>query len=575
MTAYANYKSYILSLGYTTPTTCEEYSDNKCSWICEQGHTTNMTVNSYKNKRLQLIGGKIPTICTECKDFLDYKEEYEKEKKIIKEKTGHTLISIASNPPKKTRCVYTCVSCNQQNETDLSNLKRNKGNCPNCQRKNLRCNIDDIKSRVEKDGYILVKYEGKENVRMKCPLGHEFTTSTFGFEKRERRCPTCRPERTANTNMELYNVRNQFQRPEIQEKSRETSIKNHGFPYHLQNPENLAKLEAKTEERLGVKYAFMQSWVYEKIKRINRERFGVDFPLQNDEIREKIKTKCMEKYGALFFMLTEKFKNVMIEKYGDKDFVKTEKFKQIMIERYGNIFYILSEKSKLENLERHGSEFYINTDKFREEMVKKYGVEYALQNKELFDKMIASSFRIKEFTLPKTGRKLQYMGYEDDAILYILDANKNICEDSIITNETRSFDYIDNIGKNRVYHPDFSIKNTRYIFEVKSIWTYNLSPELNYHKFTSVANYGYILKVVIYKKKGVMYDIWTFEKKNGVVCFSSKNGISEDKCKNVININEDLDLSQEDIDRFLSESSNISIDDVANEHEHKEVELVL
>jgi hypothetical protein len=279
----------------------------------------------------------------------------------------------------------------------------------------------------------------------------------------------------------------------------------------------LAKLEAKTEERLGVKYAFMQSWVYEKIKQINRERFGVDFPLQNDEIREKIKTKCMEKYGTLFFMLTEKFKNVMIEKYGDKDFVKTEKFKQIMIERYG--------------------------------------VEYALQNKELFDKMIASSFRIKEFTLPKTGRKLQYMGFENDAILYILETNREFQEHQIVTSDTKTFKYTDKKGKSRIYYPDISILDTKIIYEVKSIWTFNLDPQKNYDKFLEVANQGYIMNVIIYEKKGVIYDIWKFTNVEGKIIFTSlKNkNMSIDMCnipiKNCVDLCENNDIELMIIDK--------------------------
>lgn len=261
----------------------------------------------------------------------------------------------------------------------------------------------------------------------------------------------------------------------------------------------------------------MQSWVYEKIKQINRERFGVDFPLQNDEIREKIKTKCMEKYGTLFFMLTEKFKNVMIEKYGDKDFVKTEKFKQIMIERYG--------------------------------------VEYALQNKELFDKMIASSFRIKEFTLPKTGRKLQYMGFENDAILYILETNREFQEHQIVTSDTKTFKYTDKKGKSRIYYPDISILDTKIIYEVKSIWTFNLDPQKNYDKFLEVANQGYIMNVIIYEKKGVIYDIWKFTNVEGKIIFTSlKNkNMSIDMCnipiKNCVDLCENNDIELMIIDK--------------------------
>lgn len=410
----------------------------------------------------------------------------ERYKKEILELTGHTLLSIKTQD-NSTIAEYKCKNCEEISTTHLNSLKRNKGKCSKCNRESRKISLTDIKNRLEKDGYTVLEYNGKEDVKMKCPKDHIFKIKTHDFEVKGRRCSDkdCYNEKRINTNIERYGTENVFQSEKIKEKIKETNLEKYGVSHHLQNKEILEKAKAKCKEKLGVEYSFCQDWVYKRIRETHKQKYGVEYPLQSEEIQKKIENVFMEKYG----------------------------------------------------------------------------VKYGLQNKEYFSKMLQSCFSKKELILPKTKRKLFVMGYEDEAIKYILQTNENIKEDDILVEETPSFNYTDVQGKDRVYYPDFSIKNTNYIFEVKSIWTFNIDPEKNYCKFVTVANRGYIIKVLIYKTKKELYDIWTFQLEDGIIKMSSKN-------KNTVfnkKIDVDKECDKEDMEDFIQDASKLLIEEISSE----------
>jgi hypothetical protein len=188
--SYIKYTSLITSIGYTPLTSEKEFKNDKISWICNNGHTTSMTLNSYNNKTSRYKNNKISTMCTQCKFEDELAEKLIKEREYIKELCGHELLKIIPDSSKYIY-IYKCKSCGKENETDVSSLKKNKGNCLNCQPQRTKLSIESLSSRLEIDGYKIVEYNGKSDVIMKCPNNHTFKTATFAFEKRHRRCPNC------------------------------------------------------------------------------------------------------------------------------------------------------------------------------------------------------------------------------------------------------------------------------------------------------------------------------------------------------------------------------------------------
>lgn len=456
--SYTNYKNFISKLGYTAKPSenSEEYV-----FVCDKDHINTLTKNSYNNKRTKWMNETF-IFCSVCKDETEKKETLNKYKEEILELTGHTLLSLKSEGNSSTIAEYKCKNCGEISTTGLTLLRKNKGNCSKCNRQARKISITDIKNRLEKDGYIVLEYKGKENVVMKCPKEHIFKIKTHDFEVKGRRCShkDCYNEKRIKTNIIRYGTENVFQSEKIKEKIKETNIEKYGVSHPLKNKEILERLKNSCKEKFGTEYAFCQDWVYKRIRETHKQ---------------------------------------------------------------------------------------------------KYGVEYPLQNREILDKIVKFSFSRKELILPKTGKILLVMGYEDEAIKYVLETNKNILEDDIIVEETPSFEYTDRQGKNRVYYPDFSIKNTNYIFEVKSIWTFNIEPEKNYCKFITVASRGYILKVLIYKRKKKLYDIWTFQLEDGIVKKTSKN-------KNTV-FDKKIDIEEndtEDIDDFLQDASKLLIEEMTN-----------
>lgn len=183
-----------------------------------------------------------------------------------------------------------------------------------------------------------------------------------------------------------------------------------------------------------------------------------------------------------------------------------------VLENYGAKYFVQSDKCKRMMLEQYGHENFVQTAAFKKCMLETYGAEHPMQCPELFRKAMRSGFSKKQITLPKSKRVLDVMGFEDIAIMRLLRNRKRVIneDDIIVGDQIPIFKYTDDEKKERVYYPDIYIRNTKILYEVKSIYTFNFDPRKNYLKFMQVANDGYKLIVLIYKKKNVLFDVWMF-----------------------------------------------------------------
>ena len=272
--------------------------------------------------------------------------------------------------------------------------------------------------------------------------------------KRGRNCLKCKTEKTYKTNQDIYGVNNVFENLQIQEKSRQTNLKNHGVEYAQQSAEIREKTTATSLERYGYDRAFCKPEVYDKIKKTCLERYGVEYPLQSKLIQDKI---------------DETFLKIC----GQKRPFGTNYHAQIILKKYGNVKYVC-------------------TEHFKNTMMEKYGVEHALQNEDLFRKMIASSFRKKEYVY-KDGRTTSILGYEDLALKELEISGKYKIIEAGDSKNIPTFWYDCDDGKKHMYYPDIFLPEINTIIEVKSDYYFEKDIVKNINKAKEVSKKYIIL----------------------------------------------------------------------------------
>ncbi len=110
-----------------------------------------------------------------------------------------------------------------------------------------------------------------------------------------------------------------------------------------------------------------------------------------------------------------------------------------------------------------------------------------------------NSKKYKKYVLP-SGKEILIQGYEDRALNLLF--SKGYEESDILTSRKDIEDSIGKIlyiykGKNKRYYPDFYIKSTNTIVEVKSTWTLDkngklpIEDNINYSKKEACENLGF------------------------------------------------------------------------------------
>lgn len=123
-------------------------------------------------------------------------------------------------------------------------------------------------------------------------------------------CKNCIFLKNIDTNMDLYDVKNSFQRKEPQEKAKATVMARYGVEYVTQNKE-MSKRAADGQKNMSES---AKKERYEKTKKTVRERYGVDFVLQLDKTRKglfKVRSSESSQQRRVF--------EILLEKYGEKN----------------------------------------------------------------------------------------------------------------------------------------------------------------------------------------------------------------------------------------------------------------
>ena len=473
MSQYSNFKKFLETANFFVACSEEEfYQTKKIVFDCSKGHRNILTNTSFVNKKSKLKNDA-SKLCDKCNHEGQDEQKLENIKSKVLEKTGHIIVEFVNL---KTRAIkYQCGNCNNINKSFYSNLlHNNNGSCPNCQNQKFKNTIEEVKNRLNNIGYELMDYKNCHEVSFKCSKGHIRTMSLADLN-RGRRCLECKPERTINTNLERFGVKNPFQSQEIKDKIKQTNLDKYGKTHHMKVPEIQQKTQNTMQEKYGIKFAFHSQECFDKIRQTCLERYGKKFPLQSDFIQAKVRQKFMESINAPYPMCNkDHWKNVILNKYGVDHYSKTDEF----------------------------------LPKYKNTCMGRYGVDFPAQNPKIFSKIINSRHSKKEFTFPN-GRVVNVMGYEPICLRELL---KTYNEDDIIV-ETVDIPVIEykKLKKDKegnfyedkaVYYPDILLPDK--LVEVKSLYTYEVDRDNNERKFRACVDKGYVLEVWVYLNENTL-----------------------------------------------------------------------
>src|SRR5688500_15992626 len=110
---YNNTKDYLEGNGFILQTELDEFKESKkITFNCIYDHSTTLTITSYVNKKSKTKDNP-EKLCTTCDKDKNKEETFNKEKEKIKEKTGHTLVSLKD----RENAIYICGNCGEENKT--------------------------------------------------------------------------------------------------------------------------------------------------------------------------------------------------------------------------------------------------------------------------------------------------------------------------------------------------------------------------------------------------------------------------------------------------------------------------
>ena len=221
---FENIKEYLQENSFRITCSLEEFLENKIIvFACPSNHISKIKNTSFINKKSKYK--YTPRfLCDDCTQDQEEKNRFEDFRNKILEKNGHILLKIE----KGRKIIYKCKNCNSENQTFLTNILKNLGNCPNCQNEKFKNSTEKIKQVAEEKKQEFIYYKNCKEVELKCPKNHIYKT-TFHFMKIGRECPICRPERAKETSMQKYGVSNPMKCPEIFKRHQEQSFKSKEF----------------------------------------------------------------------------------------------------------------------------------------------------------------------------------------------------------------------------------------------------------------------------------------------------------------------------------------------------------
>ena len=185
-----------------------------------------------------------------------------------------------------------------------------------------------------------------------------------------------------------------------------------------------------------------------------------------------------------------KNKQTKLDKYKNENYNNLSKTSKTKKERFGDENYNNREKAEETKLKKYGNKKYNNRIKAIATNIAKYGVENPLQINSIFEKQQINGKKLK--THESTG--LKYRGtYEKHFLDYCF-------ENNIEVENIKSIKYEFDGKKNKIYYPDFYLREKNLIIEIKSTYIYKRELNKNLAKQKSCIDQDYSFIFIIDKK---------------------------------------------------------------------------
>jgi hypothetical protein len=217
-------------------TPLQEFQSTKnVTFTClKSNHSNTLSAGSFINKKSKHTreNKNLEEFCQGCIDSKDDQETFEQHKKSILESCGHLLVEYEFST---RNLVYICGECGERNNSHISNLQKNKGNCPKCQNVQFRLSYDKLKKDVESHGFqLLTKAEdyksNKQKLNVICKCGEKHETYLVSI-RQDKHCKKCKTEKSEQTCLEKYNERNVMHIPEVFERSKKNQWTNKQYTF--------------------------------------------------------------------------------------------------------------------------------------------------------------------------------------------------------------------------------------------------------------------------------------------------------------------------------------------------------
>lgn len=281
--------------------------------------------------------------------------------------------------------------------------------------------------------------------------------------------------KTIETTIKKFGVEYSLQSKEVRDKVTETCLLKYGVCVAAQSEEVKAKMKATCVERYDAPNPFQSSICKEKAKQTHLKRRGVENPSQSEEVKEKKRQTNLKNVGVDHNWKSKESRDKCAETnlllYGAKNPFQSE---------------ICKEKS-------------------RQTCFTKYGVFVAMHNEEIHERSIKNAKLKKEYIMPN-NEVIFVQGYEPQFLDWYFKNNGKLEDITYNRKETPSFKYFFD-GKDRVYYPDFYIKSSNTIIEIKSTWTYSGEVEQNVAKRQACLDKGYNFKFYIMNNIGDVLEV--------------------------------------------------------------------
>lgn len=257
------------------------------------------------------------------------------------------------------------------------------------------------------------------------------------------------------------------------------------------------------------------------MKNTCQEKYGIDNVYQSEECKQKIKATCVERYDETHHMknnkILQKRRDTNLEKYGESEVLAVKeirvKIEETNLQRYGNANIgkvpEVRQKIKATCEEKYNGPAPICSEEIKEKLRNtffiRYDVNAAMQHPVFLLKQQNSAFKLKNYILPN-GSIINVQGYEPQYLDWYF-KNKGKVED--IEYDMTKIPVIHYLFKEKkaVYFPDFYIKSTNTIVEVKSTYTYEADLEINLLKKQASLDSGYNFLFYIMSQEGMLLEI--------------------------------------------------------------------